>query len=176
MASFFAALLALPVVFAGSPLTCSNPQTSCKNTTVVADTCCFNAPGGQLLQTQFWDTSPSTGPSNSWTIHGKLNPKAEPVEVKQWLMITPIRSLAWSLRRYIWQQLRPKQSIHQYHCNSAKLWKDWFAELHGYLLERWERRRWELLGAWGASDCPNWFGALSRSRHRWTISWEPLQR
>jgi ribonuclease T2 len=23
-----------------------------------------------LVQTQFWDTSPSTGPSNSWTIHG----------------------------------------------------------------------------------------------------------
>ncbi|CAK5277098.1 unnamed protein product [Mycena citricolor] len=33
-------------------------------------TCCFEAPGGLLLQTQFWDTSPSTGPSNSWTIHG----------------------------------------------------------------------------------------------------------
>ena len=25
---------------------------------------------GLLLQTQFWDTNPSTGPSNSWTIHG----------------------------------------------------------------------------------------------------------
>lgn len=23
-----------------------------------------------MLQTQFWDTNPSTGPSNSWTIHG----------------------------------------------------------------------------------------------------------
>jgi hypothetical protein len=22
------------------------------------------------LQTQFWDTDPVTGPSNSWTIHG----------------------------------------------------------------------------------------------------------
>lgn len=29
---------------------CSNPQTSCQNTTAVANTCCFNAPGGQLLQ------------------------------------------------------------------------------------------------------------------------------
>lgn len=54
----------------GSPPTCSNPQTSCQNTTVVQDTCCFNAPGGQLLQTQFWDASPATGPTNSWTIHG----------------------------------------------------------------------------------------------------------
>ncbi|MDI1484887.1 MAG: Ribonuclease T2 precursor (RNase T2) [Ramalina farinacea] len=57
-------------ILAGSPPTCSNPQTSCMNTTAVADTCCFNAPGGQLLQTQFWDYSPPTGPSNSWTIHG----------------------------------------------------------------------------------------------------------
>jgi ribonuclease T2 len=63
-------LLALPVALAGSAKTCTSPQTSCRNTTAVTDLCCFNAPGGQLLQTQFWDTSPSTGPSNSWTIHG----------------------------------------------------------------------------------------------------------
>ncbi|KAL5535666.1 hypothetical protein ACEPAF_3760 [Sanghuangporus sanghuang] len=44
-------------------------QSSCHNTTV-QDTCCFEAPGGLLLQTQFWDTDPSTGPSDSWTIHG----------------------------------------------------------------------------------------------------------
>ncbi|EHL02874.1 putative Ribonuclease T2-like protein [Glarea lozoyensis 74030] len=25
---------------------------------------------GQLLQTQFWDTAPSTGPADSWTLHG----------------------------------------------------------------------------------------------------------
>lgn len=37
-------------VKAGSPPTCTNPQTSCQNTTAVQDTCCFNAPGGQLLQ------------------------------------------------------------------------------------------------------------------------------
>jgi ribonuclease T2 len=63
-------LLALPIALAGSPKTCSSPQLSCQNTTAVSDLCCFNAPGGQLVQTQFWDTSPSTGPSNSWTIHG----------------------------------------------------------------------------------------------------------
>lgn len=43
---------------------------SCSNTTVVQDLCCFNAPGGDLLLTQFWDTNPSTGPVDSWTIHG----------------------------------------------------------------------------------------------------------
>ena len=49
---------------------CSNPQLSCHNTTVVENLCCFNAPGGQLLQTQFWDTQPVTGPVDSWTLHG----------------------------------------------------------------------------------------------------------
>ncbi|GAA5923800.1 ribonuclease T2 [Sporobolomyces koalae] len=34
------------------------------------DGCCTNVPGGYLLQTQFWDASPPTGPNNSWTIHG----------------------------------------------------------------------------------------------------------
>ncbi|KAF5385398.1 hypothetical protein D9615_001247 [Tricholomella constricta] len=50
---------------------CSTTGTqSCKNTTAVSNLCCFEAPGGLLLQTQFWDTDPSTGPSDSWTIHG----------------------------------------------------------------------------------------------------------
>ena len=54
----------------GSSAVCNNPQLSCHNTTVVNNLCCFNAPGGSLLQTQFWDTNPASGPSNSWTIHG----------------------------------------------------------------------------------------------------------
>ncbi|KAL3423835.1 Ribonuclease T2 [Phlyctema vagabunda] len=75
MASFLSqllvsSLLLAPAAALGTAKTCSNPQLSCRNTTVVSDLCCFNAPGGQLLQTQFWDTSPATGPSNSWTVHG----------------------------------------------------------------------------------------------------------
>ena len=65
-----AALIASNTVLGGTPATCSNPQLSCQNTTAVADTCCFNAPGGQLLLTQFWDTDPPTGPKHSWTVHG----------------------------------------------------------------------------------------------------------
>ena len=57
-------------VLGGAPDVCTNPQLSCHNTTAVANTCCFNAPGGLLQQTQFWDTSPATGPTNSWTVHG----------------------------------------------------------------------------------------------------------
>lgn len=55
----------------GNSEMCSNSGPySCQNTSAVSDTCCFNAPGGALLQTQFWDTSPPSGPTNSWTIHG----------------------------------------------------------------------------------------------------------
>ncbi|KAH8668113.1 ribonuclease-like protein T2 [Tricladium varicosporioides] len=60
--------LAVPAL-AGTPKSCSAGSISCPATTV-SDTCCVNSPGGQLVQTQFWDTNPTTGPSNSWTIHG----------------------------------------------------------------------------------------------------------
>ncbi|KAH7342565.1 ribonuclease-like protein T2 [Rhexocercosporidium sp. MPI-PUGE-AT-0058] len=64
------ALLALPAVLAlGTPKTCANPQLSC-GTSTSTDLCCFNSPGGQMLQTQFWDTDPATGPTTSWTVHG----------------------------------------------------------------------------------------------------------
>ncbi|KAL2001813.1 hypothetical protein VTN02DRAFT_1188 [Thermoascus thermophilus] len=43
-------------------------QLSCHGTS--SGTCCYNSPGGLLLQTQFWDTDPPTGPSDSWTVHG----------------------------------------------------------------------------------------------------------
>ncbi|KAF5875591.1 putative ribonuclease t2 protein [Botrytis fragariae] len=53
---------------AATPLVCSSPALSCSGSST--NTCCFNTPGGQMVQTQFWDSNPSTGPSNSWTIHG----------------------------------------------------------------------------------------------------------
>jgi hypothetical protein len=37
----------------GTSASCPNAQLSCHNSSAVADTCCFNAPGGQLLQTQY---------------------------------------------------------------------------------------------------------------------------
>ncbi|KAB2572817.1 Ribonuclease T2 [Lasiodiplodia theobromae] len=56
---------------AGTSKSCSaDGALSCQNTTVQTDLCCFNAPGGQLLMTQFWDTQPVTGPVDSWTMHG----------------------------------------------------------------------------------------------------------
>lgn len=61
-ASYASAASALAACDADGPL-------SCHNTTAV-DTCCTIYPGGQILQTQFWDTDPVTGPDDSWTIHG----------------------------------------------------------------------------------------------------------
>lgn len=49
---------------------CPKPQLSCETRFSGQDTCCFNYPGGQILQTQLWDTDPATGPDDSWTIHG----------------------------------------------------------------------------------------------------------
>lgn len=69
-ARVFSALAAFAGVAAAASATCpAGGPLSCHNTTAV-DTCCFNYPGGHLLQTQFWDTNPATGPSDSWTIHG----------------------------------------------------------------------------------------------------------
>jgi ribonuclease T2 len=76
MAARYLPVLLAGVVAAGcvtpraSSVTCSaSAPLSCHNTTAY-DTCCLNSPGGHLLLTQFWDTNPATGPSNSWTIHG----------------------------------------------------------------------------------------------------------
>lgn len=65
-----AAIAALAGVIAAESQSCPiDGPLSCHNETIVENTCCF-IPTGQLLQTQFWDTQPATGPSDSWTIHG----------------------------------------------------------------------------------------------------------
>lgn len=43
---------------------------SCTNKTIVEDSCCFEHPGGVLLQTQFWDYYPPIGPDDMFTLHG----------------------------------------------------------------------------------------------------------
>ncbi|KAK9474321.1 ribonuclease T2-like protein [Dipodascopsis tothii] len=56
----------------GSPAyTCPKQpgEPSCHNSTAM-DTCCFNAPGGQLLLAQFWNAAPAIGPEDMWTLHG----------------------------------------------------------------------------------------------------------
>lgn len=80
MTSLVLASLLVPIALAGSPKTCSNPQLSCQNTTLVSDLCCFNAPGGQLLQTQFWDTS------MSWTLMMAVAVPSQMIDVSQILL------------------------------------------------------------------------------------------
>ena len=71
MLSKIAITLAVAGSVAASSVICpADLPFSCSNTTIVEDLCCFEAPGGAVLLTQFWDTAPSTGPSDSWTIHG----------------------------------------------------------------------------------------------------------
>ncbi|GAV27303.1 hypothetical protein PMKS-000767 [Pichia membranifaciens] len=43
---------------------------TCTNNTVISDSCCFEYPGGVLLQTQFWDYYPAVGPEDMFTLHG----------------------------------------------------------------------------------------------------------
>jgi len=66
-----AAISLAKTAVAGIPPICPYNATplSCHNTTTVENTCCFET-GGQVLQVQFWDTNPATGPANHWTIHG----------------------------------------------------------------------------------------------------------
>jgi ribonuclease T2 len=49
---------------------CGKFEVSCRTSYRGQDRCCFNYPGGQMLQTQFWDADPAIGPESSWTIHG----------------------------------------------------------------------------------------------------------
>jgi len=55
--------------FANAPSCPSDGPLSCHSSSTEAS-CCFINPGGQLLQTQFWDSSPAVGPIDSWTLHG----------------------------------------------------------------------------------------------------------
>jgi len=72
-ATFTSAVAALALgrtALAGIPPICLFTELSCHNTTAVENLCCYEYPGGEVLQVQFWDTDPTTGPLDHWTIHG----------------------------------------------------------------------------------------------------------
>lgn len=58
------------IPFSDAPSCPTDGAISCHNNTYAGDSCCFVYPGGQLLQTQFWDAIPAIGPADSWTLHG----------------------------------------------------------------------------------------------------------
>ncbi|KAF8464979.1 ribonuclease T2 [Gautieria morchelliformis] len=63
--------VSLPRIFPRASSCPISGQVSCHNTTTQGDLCCFESPGGLLLQTQFWDTSgPGVNLPSSWTVHG----------------------------------------------------------------------------------------------------------
>lgn len=43
---------------------------TCSNSTPIENSCCFESPGGILLQTQFWDYNPAIGGNETFTLHG----------------------------------------------------------------------------------------------------------
>jgi len=47
-----------------------NSPASCTPNADRSNLCCYEYPGGLISLTQFWDTHPPSGPSDSWTIHG----------------------------------------------------------------------------------------------------------
>ena len=71
LAAPLAALGLAELALATAPVCPVGPRAplSCHNTTAIANTCCTEVQG-QVVQVQFWDTQPATGPADHWTIHG----------------------------------------------------------------------------------------------------------
>lgn len=53
-------------------LVCHNTQQalSCSSDSNIKNLCCFEGPGGLVLQTQLWDYDPGMGPEDAFTVHG----------------------------------------------------------------------------------------------------------
>ncbi|GAB0142159.1 hypothetical protein EsHS_00002721 [Epichloe bromicola] len=76
MTALLGCYAALAALAAASPPTCpADVPLSCHNETAVENTCCF-LPAGQLLQTQFWDTQPATGPSGTYRTGNPSDPES----------------------------------------------------------------------------------------------------
>ncbi|KAI0030963.1 base non-specific acid ribonuclease [Vararia minispora EC-137] len=60
----------IPLVPVKSKFTSSCPAGPASCQTSDEASCCLESPGGLIVQTQFWDSHPPTGPADSWTVHG----------------------------------------------------------------------------------------------------------
>ncbi|KAG8909721.1 ribonuclease T2-like, partial [Tulasnella sp. 418] len=49
---------------------CPDAVLSCDRNLGLRGSCCYEAPGGLIAQTQFWDFDADNSPPTSWTIHG----------------------------------------------------------------------------------------------------------
>jgi ribonuclease T2 len=68
--NLFTSVLSSSAAFGTIPSCPADLPFSCSNDTVVDNLCCFEYPGGVVLQTQFWDYNPAIGPDDAWTVHG----------------------------------------------------------------------------------------------------------
>ncbi|AAS51382.1 ACR156Wp [Eremothecium gossypii ATCC 10895] len=65
------------------PSCSSTIPSTCRNETAIADTCCFEYPGGLILHSQFWNAPyrkrsyRDFGPDDSFTIHGLWNDRCD---------------------------------------------------------------------------------------------------
>lgn len=111
----------------------SDIPASCQNKTAVDNTCCFNSPSGAFMQTQFWDTDPSTGPSDSWTIHGLWY---SPSHINPTLPhgLTNLTKQARQLRRQLRFQLRLVARVQQHQRDSQGAGPHRSAKLHEAVL------------------------------------------
>lgn len=116
---------------------------SCHNNTEAPDSCCFIYPGGQLLQTQFWDTSPAIGPDDSWTLHGLWY---GPILHRRPRMKLTGRQ-ARSLRRQIPAILHQRPNIQQYFRHHLRLLKSRTPFFHEFILAAKFRDPGDFLGA-----------------------------
>lgn len=109
--------------FTSAPHCPRDSPLSCHNSTVAPDSCCFIYPGGQLLQTQFWDTDPTVGPVDSWTLHGLWYyvPSPHFLQLLSTHKLTsPWNEQARPLRRHLPNILQPSTPIPQHHPNPRK--------------------------------------------------------
>ncbi len=90
--------------FGNAPSCPIDSPTSCQNSTVAPDSCCFIYPGGQLLQTQFWDTNPTVGPVDSWTLHGLWS---IPVFFSVYIPIAPQTPSRKEIERHLLTRRKP---------------------------------------------------------------------
>ncbi|KAM9924311.1 hypothetical protein OXX59_004619 [Metschnikowia pulcherrima] len=69
--SSFARLGSSQSIFTAGAQSCpANLPLTCTNSTPIHNSCCFESPGGIMLQTQFWDYFPAIGSNDSFTLHG----------------------------------------------------------------------------------------------------------
>jgi hypothetical protein len=129
--------------FFNAPSCPTDGPLSCHSTNTEAS-CCFITPGGQLLQTQFWDTSPPVGPIDSWTLHGLWYIPSIQHCIPAFIYIasnehkTLLMYSCWKQARPLRWHLRPilhlRSAIYEYHADHPSSRPGRSFDIHEFLL------------------------------------------